>query len=95
MFETRVCNNEACGAHCCKYCSVAKHCCDFGDGRTCDHSVCFRCVNTGVGRSLGDAELEADLFGVDSFDGVATPFYAATQTEGEGPVDSDMSDSHE
>ena len=28
-------------------------------------------------------------------DGVATPFYAATQTEGEGPVDSDMSDSHE
>ena len=44
---------------------------------------------------MGDAELEADLFGVDSFDGVATPFYAATQTEGEGPVDSDMSDSHE
>ena len=49
MFETRVCENEACGVVCCKYCSVARHCCDFGGDRTCTHSVCSRCADSNTG----------------------------------------------
>jgi hypothetical protein len=46
MFEIRVCENEACGRFCCQYCSVAQHCCSFGDDRTCTHSVCSRCAES-------------------------------------------------